>query len=284
MKNIKWINVVQFNEFFNASSIKDLNELSMCSKLFRSKLIPTIYKTLKIDELTMRKLEYKSCRITVDDREYNDDDIQDIIFEWNHNYRREFLNSDDSYCSEEEPNLQIDIFINPYRSLTDIFIASKEKLQSDLKLIPYQPSKLIINNARDHYYLIRELPIAFNNLNSLNIHSIRATLEDLQHLLDNLKRLEYLQFTFNYIFKCELESIYSSINWPQTLKTLLYGHNEEMIVNSKYNPIPVGPQENHPDIPQTQHLIIPAHLPNLKSLSLVSFDKEFDDKLDFLKS
>ncbi|KXN65516.1 hypothetical protein CONCODRAFT_20692 [Conidiobolus coronatus NRRL 28638] len=284
MKNIKWINVVQLNEFFNVLNIQELIELSMSSKIFRSKLIPVIYKSLKIDDSTIKMLGYKNYRITLSDIEYNDEDIQDIRLGWNQNYRRGFFDSEDSYYSDdEECNHQIDIFINPYKPLTENFIASRAKFQSDLKLIPHQPSELAIKNVRDHCYLIRELSIAFINLNSLNIHSIRVTLEDLQYLLDNLKHLEYLHFTFNYIFKCDPESIDSSINWPQTLKKLVYGRNREMVLNDKYYHIPIHPDDNHPDIPRVQHLLLPTQLHNLESLSLLSFDKEFNDRLEFLK-
>jgi hypothetical protein len=39
----------------------------------------------------------------------------------------------------------------------------------------------------------------------------------------------------------------------------------------------------HPDMPTTQHLLLPAHFPNLESLSFYHWRGEFDDKLKFLK-
>ncbi|KXN65517.1 hypothetical protein CONCODRAFT_12877 [Conidiobolus coronatus NRRL 28638] len=113
---------------------------------------------------------------------------------------------------------------------------------------------------------------------------IWITFEDIQYLLNNLECLEDLQFISNYIFKSEPEPVDFSINWPQTLKKLTIGRNTELLVYNKYDPIPIDPNEYYLDLPKTQHLLLPTHLPNLESLSLKHWEGKFDDKLEFLKA
>ncbi|KXN65363.1 hypothetical protein CONCODRAFT_80784 [Conidiobolus coronatus NRRL 28638] len=236
MTDKKWIDVAQLKEFFNVLSTQDLIELSMCSRLFRSKLIRVIYKTLKLSCSKMNNSGYKSYLITKEDSEYNDKDIQDRIEGFTQRYiNRYFL------IDHEGHDLRINFFTNPYKPLTEKFIAT------------------------------------------LTIALTWISLEEFQCLLDNLKYLEDLKFVGNYIFKCNLETVSSYINWPQTLTKLTFGYNNEVLLDNKVDPIPLDPYLDGLDIPTTQHSLLPTHLPNLKSLSLRPYNEGFDDKLEFLK-
>ncbi|KXN65519.1 hypothetical protein CONCODRAFT_12878 [Conidiobolus coronatus NRRL 28638] len=229
MKSKNWIDIVILNEFIKYFGTEELIEL-----------------------------RYKSYTITEEDSEYSSD-IKDRIDGLVQRYRYEVYHIDD-----EEFDYSLKFFINPYKPLSSKFLASRDKFRSDLKIISYQPCKLIIQDIIQECYLIRELSTMFNNLKTLSIQRIWATLEDLQYLLDNLKHLENLRFMCNDIFRCNEGTIVHAINWPQTLKKLTYGRNQEMIVDNKYDPIPIHPNTMHPDIPTTQHLLLPIHFPNLE--------------------
>ncbi|KXN67240.1 hypothetical protein CONCODRAFT_10751 [Conidiobolus coronatus NRRL 28638] len=276
----KWIDIVPLKEFYNVLSIQELAELSMSSKLFRSKLLSIIYKTLKLDFSEIENMEYKSYEITEEDSEFNDIDIQSRT-EVLTRPRRRYPIIDDS--DEEEFEYLVKFFTNPYKPLIDKFISSRERFRSDLKLIPYQPSVLIIYDLSNYCYFIREISDAFNSLKALHIDYNCATLEDFQYLLDNLKCLEILLFTYNYIFKCNSKSTDYSISWPKTLKELTIGGIREMILNNNHDPIRLLSCIYRPNIPMNPHLLMSIHLPNLESLSLVESYGEFDDMLELLK-
>ncbi|KXN65364.1 hypothetical protein CONCODRAFT_143245 [Conidiobolus coronatus NRRL 28638] len=66
-------------------------------------------------------------------------------------------------------------------------------------------------------------------------------------------------------------------------KKLIIGCNKEMLVHNKYDPIHIVPLDDDFDLPTTQLLLFPIHLPNLESLSLEYREGKFDGKLEFLK-
>jgi hypothetical protein len=213
MNTKNWIDIVQLSEFIKYSTTEQLIELSICSKLFRFKLVPYIFKTLKFNYSKVNKFGYGNCLITDKDSEYNEKYIEERI----QHYRRE-----NYYNEDEKFDYQINILTNPYKSLNKKLIASRQKFQSDLKLVPYKPLILFIDNIGYRCYLIREPYILFNSLKALYINDINVAIEDLKYFIYNLKCLEDLKFASNSIFKCKLETIDSHINWPQTSKKTNY--------------------------------------------------------------
>jgi hypothetical protein len=136
-KKVEWINIVILKNFQDYFNMKELQDLSMLSKIIRSKLNPTLFKSIKIR--TERKILDGSTK------NFNSKAIADLNI---------ILNSNED---ETQKNL------NVHSSLSDI--------NSEIRNIKYFANSLHIYDMEQPGHYLSQIVTNFTNLLILNITS-----------------------------------------------------------------------------------------------------------------
>ncbi|KXN67127.1 hypothetical protein CONCODRAFT_167772 [Conidiobolus coronatus NRRL 28638] len=250
MSAINWSYIFKLKEFKNYFDNRDLTQLSMVSKNFRTSLKSTIFESFNFRNLVNMK-DYKSCIISED----NDNNENSIYWA-----------------------------VNFYKSLDSEFIDSKDLFKSDLDSFAYNTNNLILSDITDYYYLFYQIPSTFYNIKSLVINSTIIMQDILQYLLDNLAYLEGLELIGNRIYK-RIEDSNNSINWPTNLKKLELGLNLVGYIDERTDEIILRPSKEFDD--DFSYLsLYPKEAPYLILLDYMpSFydDAECYDLLEFLR-
>jgi hypothetical protein len=248
--------ILKLKEFNCHFSNLELIGLSMCSKKIRELLEPSIYKSLDLINFIGNN-KYKGGIISRGCEEYSE---ADPLFA-----QSSAMEDDDT---EDDFEDEYTSFIrNPYSPLTKDYIASRNKMQSDLKNLLSKPKKLKLDGAKGYDYLVYGLHIAFSNISILSITFSVLKLEIFQSLLDNLVHLKDLKLSNSVLIKHIKGFNGYSINWPSNLKKLKIEDNEFGLIADNEDYI----KSNVAGYPQTDidNLeLTPKHLSGLHTLAL----------------
>jgi hypothetical protein len=324
MKQSKFDTILKLYETKDYLSNQDLHILSSSCKHFRKLLSQEVFSSFNFRNFAVRGNYKREC-ISKEDSDYKE--IEMLLNQprnsKNNGYTGEGENEDSFYIEDEdkyngtmkdeevngsikETNSEIGdsdscddfsdeeeddkLYIrNPYRPLPKSYLESKAKFQSDLREIPYQPTKLNLINIDDYYYLLYELPSVLFNLKSLIVKNSTIQAEAFQYLLDNLTKLEVVELTNCYLNVQELHKNNYTLNWPLNLKKLEIENNLVGFVRYDSDYIAIGRFVSI----EFEHIYLipePKHLPNLQTLSIETRDPRFvfgagygDKYFEFLK-
>ncbi|KXN66269.1 hypothetical protein CONCODRAFT_11936 [Conidiobolus coronatus NRRL 28638] len=167
-----------------------------------------------------------------------------------------------------------------YQELT----RSKIKFAQELKLFNGNPSKLIVNDSREYYYLLYEIPRIFPIITTLVLNNSVFTMEVLQYLL-NYDSLENFELTNNVIFYDKEFSYEYTINYPASLRSLKLRYNQCIEVHDANDTIDKT-KVKHSKWGQFEFYADPKYLPNLTSFEYyMPKDRlyEGEDLIEFIK-
>ncbi|KXN67826.1 hypothetical protein CONCODRAFT_10068 [Conidiobolus coronatus NRRL 28638] len=129
---------------------------------------------------------------------------------------------------------------NPYKPLSSKLIESKEQFKKDLKLLPNKPKKLVLESLKEYYYLPIYIIDAFPKLTTMTISNSQFQIQIFKIILGNLKFLNSLDISFNYIYqysKYSKNSTQFPINWLNSLRELRISSNHVVYLENEDSPV-----------------------------------------------
>ncbi|KXN64704.1 hypothetical protein CONCODRAFT_14097, partial [Conidiobolus coronatus NRRL 28638] len=234
----------------------DLINLSLTSKLLRSKIIPKIFDNLVInDQILLRQSEY-----FMHNQEPKFGNLSYLTNIW-------VIGKNGFSADLAFKETQIDPFIK---------IANFQ-----LKSVGSYFKSLSFECLGNVCYFIQPLACEFQNLRTLSFIMCTISLTELNSIFEKLTKLEAVELSYVHLIKSPDSNSTENILFPQSLSSLTYNYNKSDTTNFPLKKPLEFLTNNYKINNRSAHPLLPVHLPNLHKLHYIS-NAVHEEFLEFL--
>lgn len=201
---IAWELVLSGNTVKSYLKLEDLSQLSLCSKLIRSKLNQNIFKLLNLTKFMNNKRFHSMFT--------NEAYDQKLVKLPDNKYLTQMAKQ--AGCQVWE----LKVFYNPFQKYSPFYMKDIDKYKKSFDLYKKFVKGINLRFANDYYHLLWEIPYIFPNITRLALDSSTLTLILCQALFEKLKNLTSISMKDCKLIQNRKNSI--KLKFPESVEKL----------------------------------------------------------------